>query len=108
MSAPAEPLLRAVSLRSAQTREVSLPGAASQNGKEAGYCLVEDGGVQRQVRFRGDPRLWEWPGVFEHLIRNLLRGNAPGALCHLLDRQLRAARVSPAELRAIDLFAGNG
>ncbi|MFI5317537.1 MAG: methyltransferase domain-containing protein [Myxococcota bacterium] len=108
MSAPAESLLRAVSLRSATTRDVSLPDAASQNGKEAGYCLVEDGGALRQVRFRGDPRLWEWPGVYEHLVRNLLRGNAPGALCHLLDRQLRAARVRPADLRVVDLFAGNG
>ncbi|HTO69957.1 MAG TPA: methyltransferase domain-containing protein [Myxococcota bacterium] len=87
---------------------MSLPEAASQNGKEAGYCLVEDGGVLRQIRFRGDPRLWEWPGVFEHLVRNLLRGNAPGALCHLLHRELRNAKLSPTDLRVIDLFAGNG
>lgn len=108
MSAPAESLLRAVSLRSAPTRDVRLPDAATQNGKEAGYCLVDDGGALRQVRFRGDARLWEWPGVFEQLVRNLLRGNAPGALCHLLDRQLRAAKARPADLRVIDLFAGNG
>jgi SAM-dependent methyltransferase len=108
MSAPAESLLRAVSLRSAPTRDVRLPDAATQNGKEAGYCLVDDGGALRQVRFRGDARLWEWPGVFEQLVRNLLRGNAPGALCHLLDRQLRAAKARPTDLRVIDLFAGNG
>jgi SAM-dependent methyltransferase len=108
MSAPAETFLRAGSLRSAIARAISLPDAASQNGKEAGYCLVEDGGVLRQVRFRGDPRLWEWPGVYEHLVCNLLRGNAPGALCHLLDRQLRAAKFPAPDLRVIDLFAGNG
>src|SRR5262245_20034179 len=111
MSAPAESLLRPVTLRSTTTapsREVSLPDAGSQNGKEAGYCLVEDGGALRQVRFRGDSRLWDWPGVFEHLVRSLLRGNAPGALCHLLDRQLRAASVRPTDLRVIDLGAGNG
>jgi predicted TPR repeat methyltransferase len=108
MSAPAESLLRAVSLRSAPTRDVTLPDPTAQNGKEAGYCLVDDGGALRQVRFRGDPRLWEWPGVFEHLVRNLLRGNAPGALCHLLDRQLRSARFRATDLRVIDLFAGNG
>jgi predicted TPR repeat methyltransferase len=109
MSASAESPLRAVSLRSAQIRDVRLPeAAASSDGREAGYCLVEDGGVLRQVRFRGDARLWEWPGVFEHLVRNLLRGNAPGALCHLLDRQLSIAKVRPRDLRVIDLFAGNG
>lgn len=108
MSAPAVTPLRAVSLRTAPTRDVSLPEASAHDGKEPGYCLVEDGGTLRQVRFRGDARLWEWPGVFEHLVRNLLRGNAPGALCHLLDRQLRAARVPPTDLRVIDLFSGNG
>jgi predicted TPR repeat methyltransferase len=108
MSAPAVTPLRAVSLRTPPTRDVSLPEASAHDGREPGYCFVEDGGTPRQVRFRGDARLWEWPGVFEHLVRNLLRGNAPGALCHLLDRQLRAARVAPADLRVIDLFAGNG
>src|SRR5262249_16207370 len=108
MSAPAATPLRSVSLRSAPTRDVSLPEASTHDGKEPGYCLVEDAGTVRQVRFRGDARLWEWPGVFEHLVRNLLRGNAPGALCHLLDRQLRAAGVPPTDLRVIDLGAGNG
>ena len=46
MSAPAESLLRPVSRRrSTPIRDVSLPDAGSQNGKEAGYCLVEDGGA---------------------------------------------------------------
>jgi predicted TPR repeat methyltransferase len=111
MSAPVESVLRGVSLRSAPSRparEVSLPDAAAQNGREAGYCLVEDGGALRQVRFRADSRLWEWPGVYEHLVRNLLRGNAPGAICHLLDRQLRNNHYNPSSLRVIDLGAGNG
>jgi SAM-dependent methyltransferase len=90
------------------TREVALPDGAAQNGKEAGYCLVDDGGTWRQVRFRGDSRLWEWPRVYETLVRNLLRGNAPGAIAHLLDRQLRAAGRRAADLRTIDLGAGNG
>ncbi len=108
MSAPAESLPRAGSARRAGIREVSLPDAATQNGKEAGYCLVEDGGALRQVRLRGDARLWEWPGVYEHLVRTLLRGNAPGALSHMLDRQLRSSGTNAADLRVIDLGAGNG
>jgi predicted TPR repeat methyltransferase len=108
MSAPAETLLRPGPSRGAQTRDVALPDAASQNGKEAGYCLVDDGGTLRQVRLRGDARLWEWPGIYERLVRTLLRGNAPGALSHLLDRQIRTAGKRAADLRAIDLGAGNG
>jgi SAM-dependent methyltransferase len=111
MSAPAESLLRTGSSRGADSRdvrEVALPELDSQNGKEGGYCLVDDGGTWRQVRFRGDARLWEWPGVYERLVRNLLRGNAPGAICHLLDRQLRAAGKRASDLRVIDLGAGNG
>jgi len=108
MSAPAESLLLPGPSRGGEIREVALPDAASQNGKEAGYCLVDDGGTWRQVRLRGDARLWEWPSIYERLVRTLLRGNAPGALSHLLDRQLRAAGKSAADLRAIDLGAGNG
>ncbi len=108
MSAPAESVLRPGPGRAAGLREVALPDAAAQNGKEAGYFLVEDGGTFRQVRLRGDSRVWEWPGVYEQLVRTLLRGNAPGALSHMLDRQLRAAGRSAADLRVIDLGAGNG
>ena len=108
MSAPAESLLLPGPSRGGEIREVALPDAASQNGKEAGYCLVDDGGTWRQVRLRGDARLWEWPSIYERLVRTLLRGNAPGAVSHLLDRQLRAAGKRAADLRAIDLGAGNG
>ncbi len=108
MSAAVESLPRPGSRREPDHREVALPDAASQNGKEAGYCLVDDGGTWRQVRFRGDARLWEWPGVYERLVRTQLRGNAPGAVCHLLDRQLRAAAKPVTDLRVIDLGAGNG
>lgn len=108
MSAAVELPLPSRTARSAAVRPVALPDGAAQSGKEPGYCMVDDGGTWRQVRFRGDSRLWEWPGVYESLVRTLLRGNAPGAIAHLLDRQLRAAGRRAADLRAIDLGAGNG
>lgn len=108
MSAAVELPSHASTERGGAVRQVALPDGAAQNGKEAGYCLVDDGGTWRQVRFRGDSRLWEWPGVYESLVRTLLRGNAPGAIAHLLDRQLRATGRPAADLRVLDLGAGNG
>ena len=110
MSAPAESLLRPRSpSRGAAIRDVSLPDAASQNGKEAGYCLVDDGGTWRQIRLRGDARLWEWPGIFERLVRTpAARKRAGCALPPARPPAPRRRQARPADLRAIDLGAGNG
>jgi hypothetical protein len=70
--------------------------------------MVEDTDALRQVRFKGDPRIWEWAGVYEHLVRRLLRGNAPAALSRLLQRALQRHGESTDGLRAVLLNAGNG
>ena len=78
MSAPAETVLRPGVLNGpvkAPTLRVSLPDPngpnppSPGNGREAAYCVVDDGTGERQVRFKGDPHLWEWAGVYEHLVR---------------------------------------
>ncbi|MCP4005367.1 MAG: class I SAM-dependent methyltransferase [bacterium] len=117
MSAPAESVLRRPVLKpSAELPQMRVflpePGNPANGplsaGREATFCIVEDGATERQVRFKGDPHLWEWPGVYEHLVRDLLRGNAPAAVCRLLERAIRASGERPETLRAIDLVAGNG
>jgi hypothetical protein len=87
---------------------VFLPDTGAQNGREVAYCMVEDTDSLRQVRFRGDPRIWEWAGLYEHLVRRLLRGNSPAALSHLLQRALQRHGESIESLRAVLLNAGNG
>lgn len=89
-------------------RPVRLPDAPAQNGREAAFCMVGSQDSARQVRFKGDPRLWEWAGVYEHLVRRLLRGNAPAALAHLLTRSVRIRGGQLEHLRAANLVAGNG
>jgi len=90
-------------------RHISLPQTFAPNGREATHCLVEDAdSLPRQVRFKGDPRLWEWPGVYEHLVRNLLEGSAPSTMAHLLQRTLHKAGATPEILKCLTLSAGNG
>ena len=109
MAAPAEPLVQPVAPRDPldlTAGSVALPDLGGPADLE--YCLVAEGEGWRQIRVRNDPRLWEQPGVYERLVRELLRGNAPGAICRLLERELEAAGESPASLRALNLEAGNG
>ena len=89
-------------------RSVSLPETPGQNGREAAFCLVEDLDSTRQVRFKGDARIWEWEGVYEYLVRHLLRGNAPGTMAHLLQRTLHKTGNNPEQLHCLALGAGNG
>ena len=89
-------------------RRVSLPEGLGTGGREATFCLVEDADSTRQVRFKGDPRIWEWAGVYEYLVRRLLKGNPPAAMAHLLQRTVHKAGEAPERLRAVVLGAGNG
>jgi hypothetical protein len=116
MAAPAESLLypvdedrgRARFSRTRPAREVMLPQMNGPNGRELEYCLVRDGGGWQQVRFRNDPRIWLWPGVYEHLVRDLLRGNAPAVLRRILEQEIGARGESQRSLRVLHLGAGNG
>lgn len=111
MSAPTATLPRGRYLRIGPIEPEKTVRLAPPNpgtGKEPAYFLVDDGDQARQVRLRGDPRIWEWAGVHEYLVRTLLRGNAPGAICHMLERAVRGAGEAMSGLRALDLLAGNG
>jgi SAM-dependent methyltransferase len=110
MSAPTEtfPRGRAAGVSpDVPERRVFLPEGPAQNGKESAYFLVEELENARQVRFRGDPRIWEWAGVYEHLVKRLLRGNAPAALARLLRRALDRTGMPADQLRCVLLGAGN-
>jgi len=109
MSAPTEtfPRVRTRVSPDLPERRVLLPDGPAQNGKESAYCLVEELENTRQVRFKGDPRIWEWAGVYEHLVKRLLRGNAPAALARLLRRSLDRASMPPDQIRSVLLGAGN-
>ncbi len=107
MAAPAEPLVSPeIHKEDVSDRNIALPESVAPSELE--YCLLEDGDGWRQMRLRNDPRLWERPGVYERLVRDLLQGNAPNEICRLLDRDVRAAGESPSALRALILDAGNG
>jgi SAM-dependent methyltransferase len=110
MAAPAEPLIRP-DVRSEATlggdRSIALPEVEASHG-DLEYCLVEDEDGWRQIRVRNDPRFWQLPGAYNHLVRTLLRGNAPAAITRLLERDLLAAGETPSNLRVLNLDAGNG
>ncbi len=116
MAAPVESLLypvdedrgRARFSRTRPAREVMLPQMNGPNGRELEYCLVRDGSAWQQVRFRNDARIWMWPGVYDHLVRDLLRGNAPAAMCRILEQVVDARGGSARWWRGRHRGAGTG
>lgn len=107
MAAPAETPLRPEELPQSSP-PVVLPDASSASDHEPEYCLIDQGGGWEPVRLREDSLLWEWPGVYEYVVRDLLEGEAARTICLLLERAVRAAGERFEQLRVLDLEAGNG
>lgn len=72
------------------------------------WCEIEIGGKRRRIRFHDYAAIYEIPGLYERLFTEQLECDSPRVVCDLLGEELRAARVKPAELTALDFGAGNG
>ena len=111
MAAPADTPLRPSELHespSCSSPPVALPAVSDHTGQDPEYCLVDDGEAWQPVRLREDSLLWEWPGAYEYLVRDLLEGDAARTICGMLGGAVRAAGDPIDRLRVLDLGAGNG
>ncbi|MEE9279988.1 MAG: class I SAM-dependent methyltransferase [Myxococcota bacterium] len=111
MAAPAETPLQPSKLAespSPSSPPVALPEVSDRAGQGPEYCLVDDGGAWQPVRLREDCLLWEWPGAYEYLVRELLEGDAARTICGMLGETMRAAGDHINRLRVLNLGAGNG
>lgn len=72
------------------------------------WCEVLEGEAWRRIRFHDYARIFERPGLYEHLFYGLLGCNSPQRVVGLLDDVRREARFALGPLRAVDLGAGNG
>ena len=69
--------------------------------------LHADGTVER-LRFHDYDRIFDVPGLYEKLFYEELECSSPTVVRELLASQLSAAGASAADLRILDLGAGNG
>jgi len=65
-------------------------------------------GEARRIRFHDYGEIYDIPGLYERLFYERLKCQSPTVVSDLLTEAVEAAGEDPAELRVLDLGAGNG
>jgi len=65
-------------------------------------------GQLRRFRFHDYAELYEVPGLYEQIFYEELRCQSPQVVCGLLGEVLSSENLDPADLRVLDVGAGNG
>ena len=85
---------------------VRLIGTPETDGEYV--ALQEDGSDEVIVHLHDYPRLYEVPGLYEHIVQELLVCRSPQVAVCGLARALSRLGLDPAELTLLDLGAGTG
>src|SRR3954451_2017553 len=86
-----------------------LPDGASKTAdQDEEWCEVEVDGETRRLRFHDYSDIYSIPGLYERLIYERLGCQSPRVIAGLLRDELESRDQDPADLRVLDLGAGNG
>jgi predicted TPR repeat methyltransferase len=86
-----------------------LPDEASATAsQDEEWCEVEVDGQTRRLRFHDYSDIYSIPGLYERLIYERLGCKSPRVIAGLLRDELETRDQDAAELRVLDLGAGNG
>lgn len=77
-----------------------------EQGKE--YFIISRNGDKEKIRFHDYDRIYEIPGLYEHLFYERYQCNSPEVVCGLLKEQLDQPDGESRPLKALDIGAGNG
>lgn len=72
------------------------------------WCEVRLAGQRRQIRFHDYADIYAWRGLYEQLFYEELQCDSPRTVCSLLAEQLDSEGLDAADLRVLDVGAGNG
>jgi SAM-dependent methyltransferase len=87
---------------------VVLPEDGQTRNQDEEWCEVICDGRRRRIRFHDYHDVYGIPRLYEHLIYHRLECRSPQVIAKLLDDVLAARGTDPAELRVLDVGAGNG
>jgi len=87
---------------------VALPRPQVRLEQDHEWCVVRVDGEWREIRFHDYGRVYEIPGLYEHIFRDLLKCGSPRIVRDLLEGEIRSSRRDADPLRVLDLGAGNG
>src|SRR3954463_15882501 len=86
-----------------------LPDEASATAsQDEEWCEVEVDGEPRRLRFHDYSEIYSIPGLYERLIYERLGCQSPRVIAGLLRNELASRGTDAADLRVLDLGAGNG
>jgi 2-polyprenyl-3-methyl-5-hydroxy-6-metoxy-1,4-benzoquinol methylase len=87
---------------------IALPPADLSFTQDEEWCVVRVNGEWREIRLHDYDELFAVPGLYEHLIYDILKCDSPARIRKLFEAELTAGGTQAAALRALDLGAGNG
>ncbi|MFZ7126718.1 MAG: methyltransferase domain-containing protein [Desulfobacterales bacterium] len=79
---------------------------AIEQGEE--FFILEHNGQTEKVRFHDYDRIYQIPGLYEHLFYERYRCNSPEVVCSLLESQVKETDEDSSALHVLDIGAGNG
>jgi len=87
---------------------LALPEPSVALTQDAEWCVVRTDDGWQQIRFHDYGEIYCIPGLYERIFYDVLKCNSPATVCDLLSGEMRKAGFAAADLRALDLGAGNG
>jgi len=72
------------------------------------YCIIEQDGQERRIRFHDYHEIYAIPGLYEHLFYERLKYKSPDVITSLLIEQINKSSSPISELAVFDMGAGNG
>ncbi len=79
---------------------------AIEQGKE--FLILDKGGKKEKIEFHDYDRIFEIPGLYEHLFYDRYKCNSPEVVCGLLKKHIEQDNQDDEPLVALDIGAGNG
>jgi 2-polyprenyl-3-methyl-5-hydroxy-6-metoxy-1,4-benzoquinol methylase len=87
---------------------IALPDPSICYEQDSEWCLVERDGEWREIRFHDYAEIYPIEGLYERLFYEILHCASPPIVRSLLQAELEGAGGTLADLRVLDLGAGNG
>lgn len=72
------------------------------------WCLLSEGGEERRIRFHDYHEIYAVPGLYEHIFYERLKCRSPQIIGSLLGHEAARLDLTMADLRVLDVGAGNG
>jgi SAM-dependent methyltransferase len=88
--------------------EILLPEVSDDLDQDEEWCEIVVGAIRKRIRFHAYREIYDIPGLYERLFYDKLKCVSPRVIRAQLAHVLTERRTEPAELRVLDVGAGNG